>query len=119
MYDPIADKVLVLGTFFLIFWGSYTDVSWIYFLLLVGRDAIMTLLRWRSVDEGIVTMETSLLAKSKTAVQFVCIILIFFVMWMQKEWGISLFWITSLLIYCCVLMSYLSFVGYIKSFLKG
>lgn len=66
--DPLADKILVLGTFAMLAMQMPTLVPWWAVVLIAFRDAAVTALRsW--VEAGGQTLQTYPVAKAKTMIQ--------------------------------------------------
>ncbi len=80
--DPLADKILVLGSLLAIwFLGFYPIWMWILILL---RDVSITLLRrWMIANKS--TMETSRFGKTKTSAQMIAIY-VFIIFVLLLEW---------------------------------
>ena len=72
--DPLADKCLALGAFITFIFLSEQIELWMV-LCILGRDVIITCLRYLSIYQGS-SLRTSRLAKVKTAFQMFSIILI-------------------------------------------
>jgi len=71
--DPLADKVLVLGTLIVLAWRFPQQVSWLAVALVALRDVGITLLRsW--VESRGRSLRTLPMAKTKTAVQLTYLI---------------------------------------------
>ena len=73
--DPIADKFLVLFTLLGIILLDYFLVPFYFFLLILLRDVVVTLLKPISDKKGF-PIPTTFLAKLKTTIQFVGIVMI-------------------------------------------
>ena len=73
--DPIADKFLVFGVFFTFFTKDIIIDKYILILIL-SRDLIVTIIRSVMQLKG-TTMVTTKLAKVKTTIQFIVILIIF------------------------------------------
>jgi CDP-diacylglycerol--glycerol-3-phosphate 3-phosphatidyltransferase len=74
--DPIADKFLVLGTLLAFSFIDYLKIPIYFFLIVLIRDILVSVLKPIS-DRKDFPIPTTFLAKTKTTVQLVCIILIF------------------------------------------
>lgn len=72
--DPLADKMLVLGAFITFLFVTHQARAWMV-LCIIGRDMLITVLRYLSIQRGI-SMRTSAFAKIKTAFQMFAIITI-------------------------------------------
>lgn len=70
--DPLADKLLVLGAFSTFLFVTHQVRVWMV-LCIIGRDMLITVLRYLSIQRGI-SMRTSRFAKVKTAFQMFAII---------------------------------------------
>ena len=70
--DPLADKMLVLGAFSTFLFVTHQVRVWMV-LCIIGRDMLITVLRYLSIQKG-VSMRTSHFAKIKTAFQMFAII---------------------------------------------
>ncbi len=68
--DPMADKVLVLGTFFALAWLYPQQVPWWAVGVIVLRDVLVTVLRMIAEASGR-SLRTMRAAKAKTALQLV------------------------------------------------
>ncbi len=66
--DPLADKVLVLGTFAMLAYLYPRIIPWWAVALIAGRDAAVTGLRLWTEARGL-SLQTHALAKTKTAAQ--------------------------------------------------
>ena len=73
--DPIADKLLVVGLF-LSFYFLDIIIDIYILIMIIFRDVFVTILRISMQSKGI-TMVTSKIAKIKTAVQFLIIVILF------------------------------------------
>jgi len=83
--DPLADKVLVTVAFScFIFYGF---VSWWMVGIILGRDILVTFMRLWLIKHGM-TLQTSFLAKYKTASQFGALYIMFLVVLYTKKHGI-------------------------------
>lgn len=71
--DPLADKVLVLGTLIVLAWRFPHHVSWIAVALVALRDVGITLLRSVVESRG-KSLRTLPMAKTKTAIQLTFLI---------------------------------------------
>lgn len=71
--DPLADKVLVLGTLIVLAWRFPETVSWIAVALVALRDVGITLLRSVVESRGR-SLKTLPMAKTKTAIQLTFLI---------------------------------------------
>lgn len=71
--DPLADKVLVLGTLIVLAWRFPETVSWIAVALVALRDVGITLLRSVVESRGR-SLRTLPMAKTKTAIQLTFLI---------------------------------------------
>ena len=69
--DPMADKALVLGAFLTFLFVSDQVQIWMV-LIIIGRDMMITVLRWLAIQKG-TSLKTSMFAKIKTGFQFVAI----------------------------------------------
>lgn len=72
--DPLADKILTFTGFFAFSWLNPDVFPWWILFVIMGRDALITLLRIYSNRNG-KSLETSKTAKLKTAVQLIFIYL--------------------------------------------
>jgi cardiolipin synthase len=72
--DPLADKALVTAAFLTFIFMSEQVQLWMV-LFIIGRDMMITALRWLAVHKG-TSLRTSVFGKVKTAFQMFCIILI-------------------------------------------
>ncbi len=72
--DPLADKMLVLGAF-ITFLGMSSQVELWMVLCIVGRDMLITVMRWLAIREG-KSLRTSVFGKIKTSFQMFAIITI-------------------------------------------
>ncbi len=72
--DPLADKVLVLGAFITFIFLSDQVQIWMV-LAIIGRDVLITVLRYLAIYRGS-SLRTSRLGKVKTAFQMFSIVLI-------------------------------------------
>ena len=82
-FDPLADKVLIIATFFTFYFAGIIDL-WMV-LIILFRDLFVTFLRIYLVKKDM-PLQTSYLAKGKTVVQFVAIYLIFIFLFF-KYWS--------------------------------
>ncbi len=81
--DPLADKVLVLGTFITMAVRWPDLVPWWAVALIALRDVAVTLLRSRAVKAGR-PLRTSGAAKIKTAFQLTFLILVLFLLFLER-----------------------------------
>ncbi len=75
--DPLADKFLVITTLFAFYYLDNQISLWIVFVI-IGRDILITLMRYMAIAKG-KELRTTRLAKTKTAFQMIAIILILLV----------------------------------------
>ena len=68
--DPVADKVLVLGTFFALAWLYPQQVPWWAVGIIALRDVLVTALRMIA-ESGGRSLRTMRIAKVKTALQLI------------------------------------------------
>ena len=73
--DPLADKMLVIGLFLSFFYLGII-IDWIILSMIIFRDIFVTILRILIQSQGMI-MITSKVAKLKTAIQFLIIIILF------------------------------------------
>ena len=73
--DPLADKILVIGLFLSFFYLGII-IDWIILSMIIFRDIFVTILRILIQSKGM-TMLTSKIAKLKTAIQFIIIVILF------------------------------------------
>jgi CDP-diacylglycerol--glycerol-3-phosphate 3-phosphatidyltransferase len=85
--DPVADKVLVLGTFIALVFILPDAVSWWLVLLIALRDVSVTLLRVSLKRKG-QTLKTSNAAKWKTTFQLTFLIALLLIMTGAKIGGV-------------------------------
>ncbi|MCB1175413.1 MAG: CDP-diacylglycerol--glycerol-3-phosphate 3-phosphatidyltransferase, partial [Leptospiraceae bacterium] len=74
--DPLADKLLVLGSF-ITFLALSSQVQLWMVLCIIGRDFLITSMRFLAVRKG-ASLRTSMFGKVKTVFQMLAIILIIF-----------------------------------------
>ena len=72
--DPLADKALVLGAFITFIYLSDQVQTWMV-LVIIGRDLLITMLRYIAIHRG-KSLQTSRLGKWKTGFQMFSIIVI-------------------------------------------
>ena len=118
--DPLADKVLVLGTFGALAWLYPSLVPWWAVVLIALRDVTVTGLRMRAEASGR-SIRTWKLAKSKTALQLGFLIVMLLLRLLEVgtgvigTWsaevlaGVWLFWVLMIV----VLVTLLTGMGYI------
>lgn len=75
--DPLADKFLVIATLFAFYYLDNLISLWIV-LVIIGRDILITLMRYMAIAKG-KELRTTKLAKTKTGFQMIAIILILLV----------------------------------------
>lgn len=85
--DPLADKALVLGAFGTFFALSSQVELWMV-LCIVGRDMLITVMRWLAIHKG-ASLRTSVFGKIKTTFQMFAIgtILLSFTLITYKQRG--------------------------------
>lgn len=104
LWDPIADKLLVLAALLLLLdWGK---VSFIAVLILEGRELIIGGVRSLAASKGVV-IAADMSGKLKTVVQFIAITLLLLQDWPFQEATASigevLIWVSvALSIYSCI-----------------
>jgi CDP-diacylglycerol--glycerol-3-phosphate 3-phosphatidyltransferase len=81
--DPLADKILVVGTFAAIAFRHPDVVPWWAVGLIAARDVFVTLLRSRSERSGR-SLKTSAAAKAKTVFQLTYLISILLVLCLSR-----------------------------------
>ncbi len=100
--DPIADKLLVIGTLAALAWLA--ALPWWVVIVIAVREIAVTVLRLRMIDEIDVVMPASPWGKSKTLSQLVAVAI-----WLLP--GIAVSWRLGLL-YVAVVLTVLSGVEY-------
>lgn len=80
--DPLADKILVVAALFA-FYFLDSQISLWMILVIIGRDVLITLMRYLSIRKG-TELRTSKLAKAKTAFQMISIVLILSVFFVRS-----------------------------------
>lgn len=119
LYDPFADVILHLGTFFCYVHSGY--FSFIILVLLFYRESGMLFLRMIAAKKG-VAVGARKGGKVKTvlyiAASFVCLIIE-----SMKRIGIKYDWIDNngsiiinIMVWLCVVLSYASFIDYLVTF---
>jgi len=81
--DPLADKVLVLGTFVALAVRWPDLVPWWAVLVIAARDIAVTVLRSRAAKAGR-PLRTSGAAKTKTAFQLTFLILVLLLLFLER-----------------------------------
>lgn len=84
--DPLADKVLVLGTFTALAYLIPEVIPWWAVVLIASRDALVTLLRTWAESRGR-SIRTLGIAKTKTLVQLIFLIIILLLLALSKAPG--------------------------------
>jgi CDP-diacylglycerol--glycerol-3-phosphate 3-phosphatidyltransferase/cardiolipin synthase len=69
--DPLADKVLMAVVYGVIAARMQSPVIWFFFVLLTGRDVLVTLHRWRSLRTRSISLPAATLGKLKMIAQSV------------------------------------------------
>lgn len=80
--DPLADKALVLATLIVFLYLDPQIPLWMV-LTIVGRDMLVTLMRFLAIRKGM-EIRTTRLAKAKTAFQMTSIILILMIFFVRS-----------------------------------
>ncbi|MDH4262141.1 MAG: CDP-diacylglycerol--glycerol-3-phosphate 3-phosphatidyltransferase [Spirochaetia bacterium] len=80
--DPLADKMLVIATL-LAFTMLDNQVSMWMVITIIGRDMIVTLMRYLAIRKG-TELKTSRLGKTKTALQMTAIIMILLILFVRS-----------------------------------
>ena len=85
--DPLADKALVTAAFLTFIFLSAQVQLWMV-LIIIGRDMMITAMRWLAVRKNVV-LRTSVFGKVKTAFQMfsITMILVSFLIISHKERG--------------------------------
>lgn len=94
--DPLADKVLVLGTFGALAWLYPATVPWWAVALLALRDLAVTGLRMRAESVGR-SLRTWKLAKSKTALQLIFLSVVLLLRVLEVGTGSTAEWTSHIL----------------------
>jgi cardiolipin synthase len=81
--DPLADKFLVLSTIIALLLLDPLISFWMV-LIIVGRDVLITLMRYLAIKEGTV-LKTSRFGKVKTAFQMGSIVIIIMIYMVRKK----------------------------------
>ncbi|EQA36837.1 CDP-diacylglycerol--glycerol-3-phosphate 3-phosphatidyltransferase [Leptospira inadai serovar Lyme str. 10] len=83
--DPLADKIIVVGCFTTFIFLHEQIELWMV-LLIIGRDMLITTLRYLAIRQG-GSIRTTMLGKVKTAFQMgaIILILIFFILVSSKK----------------------------------
>jgi len=111
LLDPVADKVLTLSL--LIFLCYLQRIDPVLVILFVSRDIYITGLRSIAADKGVI-LYAKPLAKWKTTLQIVAIFLM--LIGTKLHYFVEL--VAYILLWVCVLMSYLSALEYTNDFKK-
>ncbi|MBD3274255.1 MAG: CDP-diacylglycerol--glycerol-3-phosphate 3-phosphatidyltransferase [Candidatus Marinimicrobia bacterium] len=82
--DPLADKILVLGSLLAIWYLDFYPL-WMWILILLRDVSITGLRKWMIANNS--TMETSYFAKTKTAAQMTAIYL-FIIYLLLQDWAL-------------------------------
>ncbi len=104
LWDPVADKLLVLAALLLIMaWGK---IGFVAVLILVGRELVIGGVRALAASKGVV-MAADKSGKIKTAVQFVAIVIVLLNNWpfagLPFDMGVVLIWVSvALSVYSCI-----------------
>jgi cardiolipin synthase len=72
--DPLADKMLVISALFALLYLEHQVALWMV-LVIIGRDFLITFMRWLAIRRG-TSLRTSRLGKAKTTFQMSSIVLI-------------------------------------------
>lgn len=72
--DPLADKMLVISALFALLYLEHQVALWMV-LVIIGRDLLITFMRWLAIRRGS-SLRTSRLGKVKTTFQMLSILLI-------------------------------------------
>ena len=117
--DPIADKILILSGFFMLYFFYSNHIQLWMLLLIIIRDFCITMLRILLKSKGL-EMRTSKFAKFKTLYQILVIhiILLFHIFWSELISSITVFSFNfiELLMITCVLYTLLSGFSYIWNY---
>lgn len=89
--DPLADKVLVLGTFSALAWLYPNLVPWWAVVLIALRDLVVTGLRMRAESQGR-SVRTWRVAKSKTVLQLIFLTAILLLRLLEMGAGVAAEW---------------------------
>lgn len=127
--DPIADKFLVLGALLAFSLLDYLKIPFYFFLIILVRDILVSSLKPISDMKGF-PIPTTFLAKAKTTLQFIGIMIIFlYILFINSLsltsfeeiykkihiWAYIPFWITLTL----VIITVISGLEYIYLFILG
>jgi CDP-diacylglycerol--glycerol-3-phosphate 3-phosphatidyltransferase len=82
--DPLADKILVLGSLLATWYLGFYPL-WMWILILLRDVSITGLRKWMIANNS--TMETSYFAKTKTAVQMIAIY-VFIIYLLLQDWAV-------------------------------
>jgi CDP-diacylglycerol--glycerol-3-phosphate 3-phosphatidyltransferase len=82
LWDPIADKVLVIGVF-LAFLAAGVVPLWVI-LAIILRELVITIMRMVCLRQGVV-VEAKMVGKHKTVAQITAIVLIFIMLLLIKQ----------------------------------
>ncbi len=80
--DPLADKALVLATLIVFLYLDPQIPLWMV-LTILGRDMLVTGMRWLAIRKGM-EIRTTRLAKAKTAFQMISIVLILMIFFVRS-----------------------------------
>lgn len=118
--DPLADKILILSAFILMYFYFPDSVKLWMILLILSRDVFITIFRTLMKKKNIV-METSQYAKAKTVFQIIIVHIILIFDAMDSQIISPLFFEKMIyyLMILCVAFTILTAVHYIKINIKS
>ncbi len=93
-FDPFADKVLIILTLLVL--ASLNRVPWLAVWIIIGREALITILRFFAGKKGL-SVAASSWGKLKTFIQIIAIALIMLDQFLPFSYGIWALWFAVLL----------------------
>ena len=111
--DPVADKLLVAVSLVMVVGSHLIPYLGVPAAVIIGREiAISALREWMSIIGKRVSVKVTLIAKYKTAIQMIALVLL---VWYHPAASLWVKWIASILLYIAAILTIWSMCVYLKA----
>src|SRR3990167_809279 len=111
--DPVADKLLVAVSLVMVLSSHLIPYLGIAAAVIIGREiAISALREWMSIIGKRVSVKVSMIAKYKTAIQMLALVLL---VWYHPASSVWVKWIGPILLYIAAILTIWSMCVYLKA----
>jgi CDP-diacylglycerol--glycerol-3-phosphate 3-phosphatidyltransferase len=111
--DPVADKLLVAVSLVMVLSSHLIPYLGVAAAVIIGREiAISALREWMSIIGKRVSVKVSMIAKYKTAIQMLALVLL---VWYHPSSSVWVKWIGPILLYIAAILTIWSMCIYLKA----